>query len=160
MLKKLSALLLVLVLLAVTFAAAETAEPIVEKKTIAPFIDLTWEEVALYGENACNMTATKRNTDPLGYGYGYSVNFKDCNSSCVGGTITATKNSSILLIWQHLLKECNNHFTNSEQLSQIVSSPYDKVYSFSDNDTYLHFSYVNYWPGEYIIIFSLYPMSE
>ena len=54
MFKKLSALLLVVILLRTSFAAADSVLPAL-RKTIASFFDLTWEEVDEYGSNAYSM---------------------------------------------------------------------------------------------------------
>ncbi|MBR6667189.1 MAG: hypothetical protein IKL25_02315 [Clostridia bacterium] len=146
MMKKFSALLLALVLLTVTFAAAETAVPSVPKKTIAPFIDLTWEDVALYGDKCRSMTATRRYTGP----WEYSVYIMQLDSSVIGGTIHAVSRDSLVDIWRSLAQECLTHFTTYEPLNSLIDSEL-AGYGFQDGNTYLRLTYVSTGYTDYIL---------
>ena len=152
MLKKLSALLLALALLTATFAAAETTEPaastepIAERKTIAPFVDLTWEEVALYGEAGRNMTATERYTSA----WEYRVTFMQFGSDLIYGTIHAEKENYLQYVWRNLGQECIRHFTTCEQRSTSNADEL-AVYDFTDDQTYMRFSYVSPYYEDYIM---------
>ena len=146
MLKKLFALLLVLVLLAVTFAAAETAEPIVEKKTIAPFTDLTWEDIALYGEEARNMTAVLRNAGP----WEYNVIFTTFSVNALGGIINTTDATNLPYIWLTLNEECIHLFSSCKENSTPIAANELMGYTFQNEQTYMTLSYVDSTNSDYI----------
>ena len=97
MFKKLSALLLVVILLRTSFAAADSVLP-ASRKTIAPFFDLTWEEVDEHGSNAYSMLSKE----------GYASAWKNrhgmvqINGNTISNAIKAERESYLQFVWQHL----------------------------------------------------------
>ena len=152
--KKLFVLLLSLVMLTVAFASAETAVPDVPKKTVAPFIDLTWEDVALYGDACRSMTATRRYTGP----WEYSVYLMQLGPNAIGGTIHAESGYSLVDIWRSLAQECLTHFTTYEPLDSLIE---DELagYAFQDGSTYLRLTYASTGYTDYIL-FIIRPMAN
>ncbi|MBQ8200316.1 MAG: hypothetical protein IJZ74_00970 [Clostridia bacterium] len=115
-------------------------------KTIAPFLDFTWGEALLYGNECRSKTALKRKTSV----YEYTVNLSTSNiSSFFSGMITAKTESQLEYVWRNLGQECIKHYDEYEEIDPTDNGLI--AYQFTNDDTYLRFEYISSRYDDYIL---------